>query len=181
MVPKRRFWTIEQTVWRVFRSTFQRAVAQILYSRPWKVLPACGYTTDLLFRLPKSSFGKHSFTFLNDSYCETRCRYSEVFATCCNAPAMFHLKWDTTCPRLTHAGLGKEVYASQTKILERVTKDEMRVLIWATNRCKFTVYLRYECHWGDICHVTWIGFISRNYLCKAHRACPITPIWPRKW
>ena len=41
---------------------------------------------------------------------------------------MFHLKWDTTCPRLTHAGLGKEVYASQTKILERVTKDEMRVL-----------------------------------------------------
>ena len=34
-------------------------VAQILYSHPWKVLPASGDTTDLLFCLPKSSFGEH--------------------------------------------------------------------------------------------------------------------------
>ena len=40
-----------------FRSTFQRVVAQILYSLPWKVLQKD--TTDLLFCLPKSSFGGH--------------------------------------------------------------------------------------------------------------------------
>jgi hypothetical protein len=40
-----------------FRSTFQRFVAQIEYSRPWKVLRKSAFR--LLFLLPKSSFGEH--------------------------------------------------------------------------------------------------------------------------
>ena len=42
---------------RTFRSTFQHFVAQILYSHPWKV--SRRDVTDLLFCLPKSSFGEH--------------------------------------------------------------------------------------------------------------------------
>jgi hypothetical protein len=39
-----------------FRLTFQWFVAQIEYSRPWKVLLKSGF--HLLFLLPKSSFGR---------------------------------------------------------------------------------------------------------------------------
>ena len=39
------------------RSTLPRFVAQIEYSRPWKVLRTFGF--HLLFLLPKSSFGEH--------------------------------------------------------------------------------------------------------------------------
>ena len=45
MLPKRRFWTVEETVWRVLSKHFSKSRAQILYSHPWKVLPACGDTT----------------------------------------------------------------------------------------------------------------------------------------
>jgi len=42
-----------------FRLTFQWLVAQIEYSRPWKVLRKS--RCHLLFILPKSSFGEHKF------------------------------------------------------------------------------------------------------------------------
>ncbi len=43
-----------------FRLTFQWLVAQIEYSRPWKVLRTSGF--HLLFHLPKSSFGRDKVT-----------------------------------------------------------------------------------------------------------------------
>ena len=56
MLPKRRFWKEEQKMTPDFRLTFQLFVAQIEYSRLWKVLRKSG--CHLLFIVPKSSFGR---------------------------------------------------------------------------------------------------------------------------
>ncbi len=55
MRPKRRFGKEKQKWHPDFRLTFQLFVAQIEYSRPWKVLPSKS-GCHLLFLLPKSSF-----------------------------------------------------------------------------------------------------------------------------
>jgi hypothetical protein len=55
-----------------FRSTFQRLVAQIEYSRPWKVLRKSWF--HLLFLLPKSSFGMDRFRHAYRHSITMRCR-----------------------------------------------------------------------------------------------------------
>ena len=59
----------------------KRDVAQIVFSRPWKVLPASGDTTDRLFRLPKSSFGLGSMNLLV-KYWSTNGSHMHVLTEC---------------------------------------------------------------------------------------------------
>ena len=57
MLPKRRFYKSGQKIGRVFSMHLQPFLAQIEYSHAWK--EPWKDTADLLFRLPKSSFGEH--------------------------------------------------------------------------------------------------------------------------
>jgi len=64
MLPKRRFGRMNRWWNPDFRLTFhcfQWLVAQIEYSRPWKVLRKSGF--HLLFLLPKSSFGMDNIPY----------------------------------------------------------------------------------------------------------------------
>ena len=60
MLPKRRFLTVEQAVWRAFSKHFSTNSSPNPVLTPFKMLPVCGDTTDLLFCLPKSSFREHA-------------------------------------------------------------------------------------------------------------------------
>jgi len=129
-----------------FRSTFQRFVAQIEYSRTWKVLPSkSGF--HLLFILPKSSFGRDKF--LKGARCEFNKTHHHAMSILCIRLTHHHsimMLWvrqthwhatlfNTTGARTLFNTTASHLltrnhfpfYAPQTKILEGWTKEEMRI------------------------------------------------------
>jgi len=138
-----------------FRSSFQRFLAQIEYSHPWKVLRKSALY--LLFLLPKSSFEEHKFRthdLTKELYApqtkilEVRANISyRVFKELFNGQSP---QWSThvckkcveknvqhVCSTVQNLRLGIinlrvlsincAIYAPQTKILEGWTTNEMRI------------------------------------------------------
>ncbi len=127
MLPKRRFWNVENYVGNAFCKHFSSLLAQIEYLGVWKLLTKG--LTHIFFDVPKSSFGSHNIAAVGNSspFLTNLCSPSEDFVI---PNERFGTYFQSTFQRCEYSILGDVSLKSASKTLSETFVQSYKIFVW---------------------------------------------------